>query len=142
MSNKAPPFILERDTLVLQPDKQNGDFLRVKINGELLHQAVEPTPYMLRDRDDVTVECSRFDDDWETLFTFKYRFKNISYITQNTTLTANWKTAEREVTSARMALEKHLKTAKSLTENLEMKMMSRKSCEATCLRMSEAHLLC
>ena len=142
MSNTTPPFILERDTLVLLPDHKNGEFLRVKINGVLLHQADEPTPYVLQNRDVVTVECCQFDDDWETLFTFKYRFKHISYIAQNTNLTANWKTAEREVTSARMALEKHLKTAKSLTENLEMKMMSRKSCEATCLRMSEAHLLC
>jgi hypothetical protein len=39
-----------------------------------------------------------------------------------------------EVTSARMALETHLKIARSLTEKLETKIISCKSSEATCLR--------
>jgi hypothetical protein len=132
MSNSTPPFILKQDQLVLQPYHNYGKTLRVRLNGTRLLEAISHTSYTLRDGARITVEISPFKDDlWQELFTFVYYFKDTNRKAEKATIMKRCQEAEREVESARMALENNLKKAKSLTETLETKIRSCSSCVST-----------
>jgi hypothetical protein len=132
MSNSTPPFILEQDKLALQPSHHYGKRIRVRLDGTRLPEAVDTTSYPLRDGSRITVEISPHDDDaWQELFTCIYNFKDFNRKAEKATRTKRCQEVQREVESARMALEKHLKDAKSLTENLETKIKSLESCETS-----------